>query len=62
MNSVMTGVWSALFSSVFIWSAIAPKDYFTWLLEVSPALIAVVLLWAKVSPQTRHKNRSKTKR
>lgn len=45
MNSVMTGVWSALFSSVFIWSAIAPKDYFTWLLEVSPALIAVVLLW-----------------
>jgi putative membrane protein len=41
----MTGVWSALFSSVFIWSAIAPKDYFTWLLEVSPALIAVVLLW-----------------
>lgn len=31
---------------MFIWSAIAPKDYFTWFLEVLPALIGAVLLVA----------------
>ncbi|HVF90472.1 MAG TPA: DUF2238 domain-containing protein [Blastocatellia bacterium] len=31
---------------VFIWSAIRPHDYFTWLLEVLPAMAAVALLWA----------------
>ncbi len=34
----------AIFSIVFIWSAINPKDYFTWVLEVAPAVIALVLL------------------
>jgi putative membrane protein len=29
---------------VFIWSAIAPHDYFTWFLEVVPALIAFFIL------------------
>ncbi|MCI0351712.1 MAG: DUF2238 domain-containing protein [Acidobacteriales bacterium] len=29
---------------VFLWSAIRPHDYFTWALEVVPALLAVVLL------------------
>jgi len=29
---------------VFIWSLIAPKDYFTWFLEVAPVIIGVVLL------------------
>lgn len=28
----------------FIWSAIAPHDYFTWILEVFPVLIALPLL------------------
>lgn len=28
----------------FVWSAIHPHDYFTWLLEILPALIAFVLL------------------
>ncbi len=37
-------LWCGLFSAVLIWSAIAPKDGFTWLLEVLPALIGIVLL------------------
>ena len=31
---------------VFIWSAIRPHDYFTWILEVFPAIIGVSLLAA----------------
>ena len=37
-------VWLLIFISVFIWSGIEPKDYFTWFLEVTPAIIGVVLL------------------
>ena len=37
-------LWIATFSLVFIWSAINPKDYFIWILEVFPAIIAVILL------------------
>ena len=40
----MGPLWIALFSLVLLWSAINPKEYFTWFLEVSPALIAFVLL------------------
>jgi putative membrane protein len=29
---------------VLLWSAINPKDYFTWFLEVFPALIGLILL------------------
>ena len=32
--------------AVFIWSAVAPHDYFTWILEVFPVLIALPLLLA----------------
>ena len=39
-------VWLAIFSLVFIWSAIAPKDYFTWFLEVLPAIIGVMIMAA----------------
>lgn len=46
----MNTVWLAIFGVVFVWSAIAPKDYFTWFLEVLPAVIALVLLW-----WTRHR-------
>lgn len=35
-----------MFFSVLIWSAINPKDYPIWLLETSPALIALVILIA----------------
>lgn len=35
-----------IFIIIFIWSAINPKDYFTWFLEVFPAIIALVILTA----------------
>lgn len=37
---------------VFVWSGIKPHDYFTWFLEVVPALIAFAILYF-----TRHKFR-----
>lgn len=37
--------WIAIFVAVFVWSAINPKDYPTWFLEVSPALIGAGILW-----------------
>ncbi|HXX57146.1 MAG TPA: DUF2238 domain-containing protein [Thermodesulfovibrionales bacterium] len=36
--------WLLLFFSVLIWSAIRPHDYFTWFLEVLPALLGLVIL------------------
>ena len=39
-------LWIATFCIVLAWSAIAPHDYFTWFLEVAPALFGVVLLAA----------------
>lgn len=36
--------WFVIFSVFFLWSAIEPKDQFTWFLEVAPALVGVVLL------------------
>lgn len=33
-----------LFSLTLIWSAIHPKDYFTWFLEVIPAIIGLIVL------------------
>lgn len=38
--------WLSVFFAVLIWSGIDPKDYYTWLLEVSPAVIALLLLAA----------------
>ena len=37
-------LWIAAFLLVLVWSAISPKDYYTWMLEVAPALIAFGLL------------------
>ena len=42
-------VWLTLFFAVLVWSAIAPKDYFTWVLEVAPALIGLLVLIATYS-------------
>jgi putative membrane protein len=39
-------IWLLIFLGVLAWSAIAPKDYFTWFLEVSPALVALPVLAA----------------
>ncbi|MCW8884733.1 MAG: DUF2238 domain-containing protein [Motiliproteus sp.] len=42
--------WIGIFLGVLVWSAINPKDQFTWFLEVLPALIgAVVLLATRLS-------------
>ena len=37
--------WALVFSLVLIWSAINPKDYFTWILEVFPALAGLGILF-----------------
>ncbi|QQX80914.1 DUF2238 domain-containing protein [Shewanella sp. KX20019] len=36
--------WLVIYFVVLLWSAIEPKDQFTWFLEVLPALIALPLL------------------
>ena len=49
-----TSLWLLLFFSILLWSAINPKEYFTWFLEVIPALIGlVVMAWTyKTFPLT----------
>lgn len=37
-------IWTGLFFSVLIWSAIEPKDYPTWVLETTPGIIAFILI------------------
>ncbi|HSI24701.1 MAG TPA: DUF2238 domain-containing protein [Methylotenera sp.] len=34
-----------IFAVVFVWSAIKPYDFFTWLLEVMPVIIALPILF-----------------
>ena len=36
--------WVSIFLVVLIWSGIHPKDYFTWFLEVAPALIGFIVI------------------
>jgi putative membrane protein len=38
--------WIVVFVVALGWSAIAPHDYPTWWLEVTPALVAALVLWA----------------
>ena len=40
----MKFAWLSLFCGVLIWSGINPKDQFTWLLEVIPAMIGLALI------------------
>ncbi len=42
----MRSLWLACFFAVLLWSAVNPKDYFTWVLEVAPAVIALIVLAA----------------
>lgn len=44
--SFSSTIWTVLFFAVFIWSGIKPKDYYTWALEVAPAIIGFILLAA----------------
>jgi putative membrane protein len=41
----MRTLWIAIFLAVLIWSGINPKDFVTWCLEVSPAVIGALILW-----------------
>ena len=36
---------SAFLFIVLIWSAIKPKDYFTWILEVTPGIVGLIVLF-----------------
>jgi putative membrane protein len=40
----MQFLWLLIFSAVLIWSVINPHDYPTWILEASPALIALLVM------------------
>ena len=42
----MDKLWLLVFTAVLIWSAINPADYLTWLLEVLPAIIGLLVLLA----------------
>ena len=42
----MKYLWVVVFAVVLIWSGINPKDRLTWLLEVAPAMIGLVLMAA----------------
>lgn len=37
-------LWISIFLATLMWSGISPKDYFTWFLEVLPALIGAAIL------------------
>lgn len=44
--NIMKIVWLLVYFVVLIWSAIDPKDYFTWFLEVFPALVGLAVMAA----------------
>jgi putative membrane protein len=48
----MATLWGLVFLLFLVWSGINPKDYFIWMLEVFPAVIAAILLLV-----TRHRFR-----
>ena len=41
----MKYLWLSIFTPVLIWSAVLPKDTFTWFLEVFPVLIGLLILF-----------------
>jgi len=41
---IYAALWLVVYGVVLVWSAMHPKDGFTWWLEVTPALVALVLL------------------
>lgn len=52
--TLINWLWIAVFTAVLVWSGIGPKDYPTWALEVSPAVIgaAILLLTRRSFPLT----------
>lgn len=48
--SVWRAMWLAVFFAVLVWSGINPADRVTWMLEVAPAVVAILLLgWTRES-------------
>ncbi len=43
-NNYYSFIWVSIFSTVFVWSGISPHDYFTWFLEVFPAVIGLTAI------------------
>ena len=41
---MMKTLWLGIFSLTLVWSAIEPKDYPTWALEVAPAIIGLAIM------------------
>lgn len=41
----MKHLWLSIFTPVLIWSAVLPKDPFTWFLEVLPVFIGLLLMF-----------------
>ena len=41
---MMKTLWLGIFFLTLVWSAIEPKDYPTWALEVAPAIIGLVIM------------------
>jgi len=44
-NRTLQYAWIAIFLATFIWSAVNPHDYPTWLLEVFPAVLGAAVIW-----------------
>jgi putative membrane protein len=42
----VASLWVLVFMGVLVWSGIQPKDYATWGLEVAPAVLGLLILWA----------------
>ncbi len=42
----VVSLWVLVFMAVLVWSGLQPKDYATWALEVAPAVLGLMLLWA----------------
>ena len=54
-SHMLRKIWITIFFITLIWSGIKPHDYFTWFLEVVPALIGIIILFKteKSFPLTR---------
>ena len=42
----MRWIWIGIFLAVLVWSGVGPKDFVTWCLEVAPAVLGGLVLWA----------------
>lgn len=45
-QQILRTLWLIIFFGTLTWSAIQPHDYPTWWMEVMPALVGLIVLWA----------------